>query len=407
MPEIKNQFTGGKMNKDVDERLVPKGEYRDAMNIQVSTSEGSEVGTVQNILGNIEGCSYELIPPSSFTVGSVADEKNDTLYWLVSGQYEGVGSVDWNQFSSVSDMIIRKTPTKCEWVLVDQYAFTTTNNTSNNFGSVNQISGLPVEVSSQIQPGWTVTGLTDGGDTSNTVEIVSVTPPTQHTANLGVPLVNVGGGFSVPLNNAGTMDATNNTLYLVDYNPSTDLNDLIGVNIALFDASHPDYQTNTVVSAQIVSFTFTQVLPFPQIGPSVTVSYIELTLQNNTTPFTGNFALLYPNSGNILSSSYNGSIIWGALANTPFGDIPIPNNFINHTMGAGVSVGDPILFGTTSGCIGAINTPNQFTLVDCSTGVPIAVPSVSFSFTLTTNHCTSQHKFKPKHSFPASRIISF
>ena len=38
MPEIKNQFTGGKMNKDLDERLVPKGEYRDAMNIQVSTS---------------------------------------------------------------------------------------------------------------------------------------------------------------------------------------------------------------------------------------------------------------------------------------------------------------------------------------------------------------------------------
>ena len=53
MPEIKNQFTGGKMNKDVDERLVPKGEYRDAMNIQVSTSEGSDVGTVQNIKGNL------------------------------------------------------------------------------------------------------------------------------------------------------------------------------------------------------------------------------------------------------------------------------------------------------------------------------------------------------------------
>jgi hypothetical protein len=52
MPEIKNQFTSGKMNKDLDERLVPNGEYRDAMNIQVSTSEGSDVGTIQNILGN-------------------------------------------------------------------------------------------------------------------------------------------------------------------------------------------------------------------------------------------------------------------------------------------------------------------------------------------------------------------
>ena len=63
MPEIKNQFTGGKMNKDLDERLVPDGEYRDAMNIQVSTSEGSDVGAVQNILGNTPGCVYN--PTSS------------------------------------------------------------------------------------------------------------------------------------------------------------------------------------------------------------------------------------------------------------------------------------------------------------------------------------------------------
>ena len=56
MPEIKHNFTGGKMNKDVDERLVPNGEYRDAMNIQVSTSEGSDVGTIQNVLGNRLGC---------------------------------------------------------------------------------------------------------------------------------------------------------------------------------------------------------------------------------------------------------------------------------------------------------------------------------------------------------------
>ena len=49
MPEIKHSFTAGKMNKDLDERLVPNGEYRDAMNIQVSTSKDSEVGTIQNI----------------------------------------------------------------------------------------------------------------------------------------------------------------------------------------------------------------------------------------------------------------------------------------------------------------------------------------------------------------------
>ena len=71
------------MNKDVDQRLVPKGEYRDAMNIQVSTSEGSDVGTVQNILGNklVDGLSF--LSPNSTCVGAVADEKNDAFYCSV------------------------------------------------------------------------------------------------------------------------------------------------------------------------------------------------------------------------------------------------------------------------------------------------------------------------------------
>ena len=44
MPEIKNTFTQGKMNKDLDERLVPNGQYRHALNVQISASEGSDVG---------------------------------------------------------------------------------------------------------------------------------------------------------------------------------------------------------------------------------------------------------------------------------------------------------------------------------------------------------------------------
>ena len=83
MPEIKHQFTRGKMNKDLDERLIPKGEYRDAMNIQVSTSEGSDVGTVQNILGNSEIYGTGVISSSAICVGAIADEKNDKLYWFI------------------------------------------------------------------------------------------------------------------------------------------------------------------------------------------------------------------------------------------------------------------------------------------------------------------------------------
>ena len=82
MPEIKNVFQQGKMNKDLDERLVPNGQYRDAVNVQISSSEESSVGTAQNILGNKR---VESIIGSDFKcVGAVADEKNNVLYWFVT-----------------------------------------------------------------------------------------------------------------------------------------------------------------------------------------------------------------------------------------------------------------------------------------------------------------------------------
>ncbi len=52
MAEVKNAFIKSKMNKDLDDRLIPSGEYRDALNIQVSKSESSDVGALENVLGN-------------------------------------------------------------------------------------------------------------------------------------------------------------------------------------------------------------------------------------------------------------------------------------------------------------------------------------------------------------------
>jgi len=50
MPELNRSFIKGKMNKDLDERLLPSSEYRDAMNVSVSTSENSDVGAIENLL---------------------------------------------------------------------------------------------------------------------------------------------------------------------------------------------------------------------------------------------------------------------------------------------------------------------------------------------------------------------
>ena len=40
------------MNKDLDDRILPNGEYRDAVNISVGRSEDSDVGALENVIGN-------------------------------------------------------------------------------------------------------------------------------------------------------------------------------------------------------------------------------------------------------------------------------------------------------------------------------------------------------------------
>jgi len=102
MPDIKHHFRKGRMNKDLDERLVPNGEYRDAQNIEIITSEGSGVGSVQNVLGNTlkDGKVYDenskaltlwgsnsssikdLTDPQC--IGFVVDEQNNKIYWFIS-----------------------------------------------------------------------------------------------------------------------------------------------------------------------------------------------------------------------------------------------------------------------------------------------------------------------------------
>ena len=92
MPEIKNTFVQGKMNKDLDERLLPNGEYRDAMNIQVTTSEGSDVGTVQNVFGN-ERISDGINNNDFKCIGSITDEKNDTIYWFITNKIDNIDAI--------------------------------------------------------------------------------------------------------------------------------------------------------------------------------------------------------------------------------------------------------------------------------------------------------------------------
>ena len=82
MAEVKNAFIKSKMNKDLDARLIPQGEYRDAVNIQVSKSEGDDVGALENVLGNTSIADFESLSGVSnlYCVGYFVNDFDSTVY---------------------------------------------------------------------------------------------------------------------------------------------------------------------------------------------------------------------------------------------------------------------------------------------------------------------------------------
>ena len=125
MPEIKRTFQSSKMNKDMDERLVPTGEYKDALNIEVNTSEASNVGTAQSILGNTVLTSA--VPTGSLCVGSIADPKTDKMYWMVAGATKTTTSESFSLHIK-KDYVLEYNvqDASYKYVLVDLYEVKTT-----------------------------------------------------------------------------------------------------------------------------------------------------------------------------------------------------------------------------------------------------------------------------------------
>ena len=106
MPKLKHTFISGRMNKDLDERLVKNGEYVDALNIQVGHSEGSDVGAIENILGNTAQSTLGLT--AATVLGSIKNDSTEKIYWFVKAT--GVDCiVEYNQTTdTVSPVIVDK-----------------------------------------------------------------------------------------------------------------------------------------------------------------------------------------------------------------------------------------------------------------------------------------------------------
>ncbi len=90
MPEIKNTFIKSKMNKDLDDRLLSNGEYRNAQNVNISRSEGEDVGSLENVLGNkiasslMASVAQELLGEGVVVIGFLEDDTNKCVYTFLT-----------------------------------------------------------------------------------------------------------------------------------------------------------------------------------------------------------------------------------------------------------------------------------------------------------------------------------
>ena len=87
MPIVTTNFVAGRMNKSVDERILPPGEYVDAVNVRLGSTETTEIGAVENSKGNsqLTTLKYNNSPlTDGVCIGAYDDGEKETLYWFVA-----------------------------------------------------------------------------------------------------------------------------------------------------------------------------------------------------------------------------------------------------------------------------------------------------------------------------------
>ena len=164
MAEIKRNFTDPKMNKDMDERVLPSGQYRDANNIQVATSDGSDVGSLQTLLGNTKKSVNITNEDYSTCVGAMALPEKDLVYYFVHGggakNYEPLAKKDYIiEYDTISNTF--------KYVFVDIYSVKRTQsgaNTSDKFFTISDLGNSNINTTN-VRVGMLITGTFNNGNT--------------------------------------------------------------------------------------------------------------------------------------------------------------------------------------------------------------------------------------------------
>jgi hypothetical protein len=95
--DLVKTFVKGRMNKSLDERLIPDGEYINAMNVRVGSTELSDLGSLENTRGNVKISTilYNDSPldNTATCIGAFQDGVNNTIYWFIHSPEDGVDMI--------------------------------------------------------------------------------------------------------------------------------------------------------------------------------------------------------------------------------------------------------------------------------------------------------------------------
>ena len=117
MAKATNSFVTGKMNKDRDDRLLQANEYRNAMNAQVSRSEGANVGALENVLGNSLISDFRVLTGGGnvVSIGYCSDEINNRVFIFLTDNNNSTLSYNTAQKNSI---VVYNTVTESSSILV-------------------------------------------------------------------------------------------------------------------------------------------------------------------------------------------------------------------------------------------------------------------------------------------------
>ena len=217
------------MNKDLDERIVPNGEYRDAMNIQISTSDADattgvgNVGVVQNIQGNSEVTETSTTTwnnNNSKIIASAADEGNNKTYYFTAAPVPIDGILNGVDPSTITEEVIwidsivevgvegQSEDLSRKFIFIDKFAIT--NTASGVFGQnvipdgSSYISTLTVDNASKYRVGMEIyVQKPDGGTALSGIRITKIDTTLNilylsNTTNFNFTLANIVFKFIYP-----------------------------------------------------------------------------------------------------------------------------------------------------------------------------------------------------------------